>query len=74
LTNHSQLFFLHSTVIDQFLTLTASSTITTAHCRPRIKVRSHGLIFFAYRVSRNQSEAFRVFCYAELNVFNAHAI
>jgi len=26
LTNHSQLFFLHSTVISQFLTLTISST------------------------------------------------
>jgi len=27
LTNHNQLFFLHSTVIDQFLTLTASSIL-----------------------------------------------
>jgi len=36
LTNHNQLFFLHSTVISQFLTLTASSTTATAHCRPRI--------------------------------------
>jgi len=30
------LFFLHSTVIGQFLTLAASSTTVTAHCRPRI--------------------------------------
>jgi len=34
LTNYNQLFFLHSTVIGQFLTLTASSTTATAHCRP----------------------------------------
>jgi len=31
-----QLFFLHSTVISQFLTLTASSTTAIAHCRPLI--------------------------------------
>jgi len=36
LTDHSQLFFLHSTVISQFLTLIASSTTATARCRPRI--------------------------------------
>jgi len=40
LTNHRQLFFLHSTVIDQFLILTASSTTATAHCRPRRVVRT----------------------------------
>jgi len=28
--NHNQLFFLHSIVISQFLTLTASSTVATA--------------------------------------------
>jgi len=36
LTDHIQLFFLHSTVISQFLTFTTSSTTATAHCRPRI--------------------------------------
>jgi len=38
-----QLFFLHSTVIGQFLTLTASSTTataSTAHCRPLFTVHS----------------------------------
>jgi len=30
LTNHNQLFFLHSTVISQFLTLTTSFTADTA--------------------------------------------
>jgi len=36
LADHSQLFFLHSTVISQFLTLTALSTTATTHCRSRI--------------------------------------
>jgi len=35
----SQLFFLHSIVIGQFLILTASSTAATVHWRPRITVR-----------------------------------
>jgi len=37
LINHNQLFFLDSIVIDQFLTLTASSTTVTAHCRRRLR-------------------------------------
>jgi len=36
LTDHSQLFFLHSIVISQLFTLIASSTTATAHCRLRI--------------------------------------
>jgi len=41
LTNHSQLFFLHSTVISQFLTLTVSFTTATTHCRRRIRAITH---------------------------------
>jgi len=39
LTNHNQLFFLHSTVIGQFLTLTASSILLLLivdHALPRL--------------------------------------
>jgi len=52
LTNHSQLFFLHS-VISQFLTLTASSITVIAHCRQRIRSEysQNSLIFYECKLS-----------------------
>jgi len=51
LTNHSRLFFSHSTVIDQFVTLTISSTIATA-------IVDHALYNQNIRKSTNQSPLF----------------